>query len=44
MRGSGVLVLEKGKWKVSQYNLSVPIPNDKFEDARKLIDQKVKKD
>ena len=27
-RGSGVLVLENGVWKVAQYNLSVPIPND----------------
>src|SRR5579862_824527 len=26
-RGSGVLVLIGGKWKISQYNLSVPIPN-----------------
>ena len=27
-RGSGVLVRESGRWKVAQYNLSVPIPND----------------
>ncbi len=27
-RGSGVLLLEGGQWKVAQYNLSVPIPND----------------
>ena len=26
-RGSGVLVLLGGKWKIAQYNLSVPIPN-----------------
>jgi hypothetical protein len=26
-RGSGVLVLTGGKWKIAQYNLSVPIPN-----------------
>jgi hypothetical protein len=26
-RGSGVLVLEDGEWKVAQYNLSIPIPN-----------------
>jgi len=25
-RGSGVLVLTGGKWKIAQYNLSVPIP------------------
>lgn len=27
-RGSGVLVNESGEWKVAQYNLSVPIPNE----------------
>jgi hypothetical protein len=26
-RGSGVVVLLAGKWKIAQYNLSVPIPN-----------------
>lgn len=26
-RGSGVLVLEQGRWRIAQYNLSVPIPN-----------------
>jgi hypothetical protein len=26
-RGSGVLVLIGGKWRIAQYNLSVPIPN-----------------
>jgi len=27
-RGSGVLVLEGGGWKVAQYNLTIPIPNE----------------
>ncbi|MEP4484425.1 MAG: nuclear transport factor 2 family protein [Halioglobus sp.] len=27
-RGSGVMILDGGQWKVAQYNLSVPIPND----------------
>ena len=27
-RGSGVLVREDGAWKVAQYNLSIPIPNE----------------
>ena len=27
-RGSGVLVIEDGAWKVAQYNLSIPIPNE----------------
>ena len=26
-RGSGVLVLREGEWKVAQYNLTIPIPN-----------------
>jgi len=26
-RGSGVLVKEHGRWRIAQYNLSVPIPN-----------------
>lgn len=27
-RGSGVLVMEGGSWKVAQYNLTIPIPNE----------------
>lgn len=27
-RGTGVLVKQDGEWKVAQYNLTVPIPND----------------
>ncbi len=27
-RGSGVLLLEDGKWRIAHYNLTVPIPND----------------
>lgn len=26
-RGSGVLILNGGTWKIAQYNLSIPIPN-----------------
>jgi ketosteroid isomerase-like protein len=26
-RGSGVLVREQGRWKIAQYNLSMPVPN-----------------
>jgi ketosteroid isomerase-like protein len=26
-RGSGVLRLEDGRWRIAQYNLSIPIPN-----------------
>lgn len=27
-RGSGVLVREEGSWKVAQYNLTIPVPNE----------------
>jgi hypothetical protein len=38
-RGSGVLVRDpKGEWKVAQYNLSVPIPNERFADVKKVIE------
>jgi ketosteroid isomerase-like protein len=37
-RGSGVLVKKSGVWKIAQYNLSVPIPNEKFDAVKKLID------
>ena len=37
-RGSGVLLRDtKGDWKVAQYNLSIPIPNERFADVRKVI-------
>lgn len=37
-RGSGVLTLEKGRWKVRQYNLSVPIPNALMKDVKARIE------
>lgn len=36
-RGSGVIVREAGAYKIAQYNLSVPIPNDRFEAVRRII-------
>jgi len=37
-RGSGVLVRDsKHEWKVAQYNLSIPIPNERFADVKKVI-------
>jgi len=27
-RGTGVLVLSGGVWRIAQYNLTIPIPND----------------
>lgn len=32
-RGSGVLLPENGEWKIAQYNLSIPIPNDLASDV-----------
>lgn len=37
-RGSGVVVRDGGRWKIAQYNLSIPIPNDRFEAARSVIE------
>lgn len=36
-RGSGVLVFEDKVWRIDQYNLSVPIPNEIFDEVKKLI-------
>jgi uncharacterized protein (TIGR02246 family) len=42
-RGSGVLVLRDGpgraRWRIAQYNLSVPIPNGRFDQVKKLISE-----
>ncbi len=35
-RGSGVLILEKGKWKIKHYVLSMTIPNDVSDDVIKI--------
>ena len=38
-RGSGVLVRDaRGDWKIAQYNLSVPIPNERFKEVKALIE------
>jgi len=38
-RGSGVLVRSaRGEWKIAQYNLSVPIPNERFEAVKRVIE------
>jgi hypothetical protein len=42
-RGSGVLVFDGRAWKIVQYNLSVPIPNDVFDDVKKIIEGQGKK-
>lgn len=38
-RGSGVLVKDDaGHWKIAHYNLSIPIPNDRFDAVRTLLE------
>jgi SnoaL-like domain len=39
-RGSGVAVREGGVWKVALYDLSIPIPNERFEAVKHLIEAK----
>lgn len=36
-RGTGVMVLIEGDWKIAHYNLTVPIPNDLLVDFVKII-------
>lgn len=37
-RGSGVLLKgTSGEWKIAQYNLSIPIPNEKMKEIKALI-------
>jgi len=42
-RGSGVLIKEKGKWKIAYYNLTVLIENEKMDSFIKLRDTPVDK-
>jgi ketosteroid isomerase-like protein len=42
-RGSGVLVKNGDTWKIAQYNLSVPIPNDLMDEVKKRIEAYHKK-
>ena len=38
-RGSGVVVRDAatGRWAIAQYNLSVPIPNERFAEVKRVI-------
>jgi len=38
-RGSGVLTLADGAWKIEQYNLTTVIPNERFAEVRALLDK-----
>jgi uncharacterized protein (TIGR02246 family) len=42
-RGSGVLVKNGGAWKLAQYNLSIPIPNDLTKELKERIETHEKK-
>jgi uncharacterized protein (TIGR02246 family) len=42
-RGSGVLVKDGEAWKIAQYNLSIPIPNDLMKDFKARIESYEKK-
>jgi len=35
-RGSGVLMKEKGKWKIHHYVLSITIPNENVDEIKKI--------
>ncbi|HHH29895.1 MAG TPA: DUF4440 domain-containing protein [Polyangiaceae bacterium] len=36
-RGSGVLRFERGRWRIAQYNLTITVPNDRFQAVRDLL-------
>ncbi len=36
-RGSGVLVMEDGNWRIAQYNLTIPIPNEMAREVAERI-------
>lgn len=40
LRGSGVLVKRKKGWQIMHYVLSLPVPNDKFRDVLKAMEDK----
>lgn len=42
-RGSGVLVKEAGAWRIAQYNLSVPIPNELLDEVKARIEAEAAK-
>jgi ketosteroid isomerase-like protein len=38
-RGSGVVVLRDGGWKIAQYNLAIVVPNERFAELRALLER-----
>ena len=43
-RGSGVLVQVDGQWKVAQYHLTLPVPNDLIFELVKMIEKQAQQD
>lgn len=39
-RGSGVVRVDEGVWKIVHYNLTITVPNEKFAAVKKLLDIK----
>jgi hypothetical protein len=37
-RGSGVMIYEENQWKIAQYNLAITIPNDRFGEVKKILE------
>jgi ketosteroid isomerase-like protein len=37
-RGSGVLRREDGRWRIAHYNLALTVPNERFDEVRRLLD------
>lgn len=37
-RGSGVLIHQQAEWRIAQYNLSIPIPNEAWPRIKPLVD------
>ncbi len=42
-RGSGVLVRDGARWRIAQYNLSLPIPNALTKDVKAMVEAQAKK-
>jgi ketosteroid isomerase-like protein len=41
-RGSGVLLRDGEQWKIAQYNLSIPIPNEVFPEVKRIVEAALK--
>jgi hypothetical protein len=39
-RGSGVVLREGGHWRIAHYNLTITVPNERFDEIKKLLETK----